>query len=80
MYGEHVPSQDTCERWLKQFRDGIYDVADAIRGDRPKTSEDKELKELLDEDSCQTQTELAASFNVTQQAISERLKALRMVY
>ena len=39
--------------------------------------EDAELKALLDEDSCQTQKELA--LGVTQQTISYRLKSLGMI-
>ena len=39
--------------------------------------EDAEL-EALDEDSCQTQKELALTLGVTQQTISYRLKSLGM--
>ena len=35
--------------------------------------EDAELETLLDQDSCQTQEELARTLGVTQQAISHRL-------
>ena len=38
--------------------------------------EDAELEALLDEDSCQTQKELALTLVATQQAISHRLKSL----
>ena len=41
-----------------------------------KRFEDSELKALLAEDSCQVQEE---SLRVTQQAISRRLKAMRMI-
>jgi len=41
--------------------------------------EDAELKALLDEDSCQTQKELALTLGVTQQTISYRLKSLGMI-
>jgi len=41
--------------------------------------EDAELEVLLDEDSCQTQKELALTLEVTQQTISYRLKSLGMI-
>ena len=46
---------------------------------RPKVYEDVELEALLDEDSCQTQKELALTLGVTQQTISYRLKSLGMI-
>jgi len=41
--------------------------------------EDAELEALLDEDSCQTQKELALTLGVTQQTISYYLKSLGMI-
>jgi len=41
--------------------------------------EDTELEALLDEDSCQTQKELALTLEVSQQTISYRLKSLGMI-
>ncbi|UYV69797.1 hypothetical protein LAZ67_7000755 [Cordylochernes scorpioides] len=49
------------------------------RGGRPIKFEDAELEALLDEDSSQTQEELAETLGVTQQAISNRLKVMGMV-
>jgi len=48
-------------------------------GGREKVFKDAELEALLHEESCQTQEELAASLEVIQQAISKRLKAMRMI-
>ena len=42
---------------------------------KSKKFEDEELDALLDEDCCQTQEVLAESLEVTQVAISKRLKA-----
>ena len=41
--------------------------------------EDKELEALLEEDQSQTQEELAESLGVTQQAVSARLRAMRII-
>ena len=26
VYGEHAPSQDTCERWFRRFKTGDFDI------------------------------------------------------
>jgi len=39
----------------------------------------EDAEALLDEDSCQTQKELALTLGVTQQTISYRLKSLGMI-
>ena len=37
------------------------------------------MEALLDQDSCQTQEDLAGSLEVTQQAIPKRLKVMGMI-
>ena len=54
-------------------------VEDKERSGRPKVYEDAELEALLDEDSCQTQKELALTLGVTQQTISYLLKSMGMI-
>ena len=46
---------------------------------RPVKFKEAELEVLLDQDSCQTQEELTETLKVTQQAISNHLKATAMV-
>lgn len=76
VYGEHCPSQNTCERWFNRFKIGDFDVSDKERPGQPKKFEDCELQELLDEDPCQTQKQLAERLKVTQAAISKRLHTM----
>ncbi|XP_059544812.1 ecotropic viral integration site 5 protein homolog isoform X2 [Myotis daubentonii] len=57
-YGEHAPSQDTCERWFKCFKCDDFDVKDKEHPGQPKKFEDQQLQTLLDEDACQTQNNL----------------------
>ena len=54
-------------------------MEDEERPGQPKKFEDEELEALLDEDCCQTQEELAESLEVTQAAISKRLKAAEKI-
>ncbi|EGI59352.1 Mariner Mos1 transposase [Acromyrmex echinatior] len=58
-YGEVAFSERSCREWWKKFKNGEFDVEDKERSGRPKVYEDAELKALLNEDSCQTQKELA---------------------
>lgn len=83
MIGEAYPGvvleRKTCQRWFARFKSGDFTVEDKERPGQPKKFEDEELETLLDEDSCQTQEELAISLGVSQPAISKRLKALGFI-
>ncbi|EFN76296.1 Histone-lysine N-methyltransferase SETMAR, partial [Harpegnathos saltator] len=72
-------SEKSCREWFQKFKNGEFNVEDKERSGRPKVYEDTELEALLEEDSCQTQEELALTLEVTQQAISHRLKSLGMI-
>ncbi|GFV06996.1 mariner Mos1 transposase [Trichonephila clavipes] len=78
-YDEAAISERTCREWFQRFKNGDFDVEDQVGGGREKVFEDAELEALLDQDSCQTQQELAGSLRVTQQAISKRLKVMGMI-
>ena len=58
---------------------GDFSVEDKPRCGQPKKFEDKELEALLKEDQNQTQEELTKSLEVTQQAVSIRLRAMGMI-
>ena len=75
VYGEHALAGRTCQKCFARFKRGDFGLEDEERPRQPKKFEDKELEELLDEDCCQTQEELAESLGVTQTAISKGLKA-----
>ncbi|GBP13287.1 Mariner Mos1 transposase [Eumeta japonica] len=61
---------------FKSFENGDLDVEDKDRSGRPKIYEDAELEE----DLSQTQKELALTLEVTQQAVSHRLKSLGIIF
>ena len=75
-YGEAAISERTCQEWFQRFKNGDFDVEDRYGGGREKVFEDAELESLLDQDSYQTQEELAGSLGVTQQFISKHLKVM----
>jgi len=64
-YGDAALNERNCE-WFQKFKNGEFDVEDKERSERPKVRN----WTLLDEDSCQTQKELALTLGVTQQTIS----------
>ena len=74
-YGDAL-SEKSCREWFQKFKNGEFDVEDKERSGRPKVYEDAELEALLDEDSYQTQKELALTLEVIQQTILYRLKSL----
>ena len=76
VYGDHALAERTCQKWFARFKRGNFDLEDEERPGQAKKFEDEELDPLLDQDSCQTQEELAKTLGVTHQAISRRLKAL----
>ncbi|GBP89126.1 Mariner Mos1 transposase [Eumeta japonica] len=63
-----------------KFKNGDFDVEDKDRSGRPKIYENAELEELLEENLSQTQKEVALTLEVTQQAVSHRLKSLGMIH
>ena len=56
--GEHVPSQDMCERWFRSFRSGDIDIRQEGRQGTWKRIKKFEDVKLLDEDDSQTQKQL----------------------
>lgn len=76
VYGDNALSETRCRAWFRQFKDGIFNVTDKERENRPKVFEDTELQGLLDEDDTQSQKQLAAQLGVSRQAISKRLHAM----
>lgn len=65
-YDEAAISERKCHEWFQRFKN----VEDWRCNGLQTVYEDAELqKALLDEDSCQTQKELAGSLGVTVQAI-----------
>ena len=78
-YGDAALSERSCREWFQKFKNGEFDIEGKERSGRPKVYKDAELEALLDEDSCQTQKELALTLGVIQQTISYRLKSLGMI-
>ena len=78
VYGNTAPTDKSCRKWFRRFKDGDFSVEDKPRSGQPKKFEDKEL-EALEEDQSQTQEELAESLGVTQQTVSVLLRAMEMI-
>jgi histone-lysine N-methyltransferase SETMAR len=76
--GENVMyvSKSTCEFWFRRFKANDFDVNDKERSGAPQKVTDNKLQTLLDQNSCQTQKELAQQFGVTRQDISICLRQM----
>ena len=59
-------SYDVCKYWYKRFKSGDFDLSDRERPGQSLKFEDTELQALLDNNSAQTQKELAGQLGVTQ--------------
>ena len=79
VYGDHALAERTCQKWFARFKSGDFCLEDQERTGQPKKFEDAELAALLDQDSCQTQEDLAKSLGVEQSTVSRRLKAMGMI-
>lgn len=77
--GKGAVTYKTSKKWFARFRSGNLDLNDAERPGQSKIFEDADLKNLLIEDPCQTQAELASHLGVTQTAICLRLKKLGFI-
>ncbi|GBP93100.1 Mariner Mos1 transposase [Eumeta japonica] len=75
-YNEAVLNERSCLKWFQKFKNGDFDIEGKEYNGRPKIYEDAELEE----DSSQTQKKLSLTLGVTQQAVSHRLKSLRMIH
>jgi len=79
-YGESAPTDKSCREWFRRFKSDDFSVDDKPRPGQPKKFEDEELQALIDEDSCQSQHELAQLLNVDRSTISVRLAAMGKIY
>lgn len=77
--GEGAVTYKTSKKWFSKFREGNFDLSDSERPGQSKRFLDEDLEILLDENSCQTQQDLAKQLGVSQQAISLRLGHLGII-
>ena len=69
----------TCRDWFQRFKNNNFKLEGKERSGAPKTFEDKELEEILDEDRSQSRAELGKTLQVDESSVSERLKVLGMI-
>ena len=79
VYGDTAPTDKSCREW-STFQGWRFQREDKTYSEQPKKFDKiKKIEALLEEDQSQTQEELAESLGVTQQAVSVRLRAMRMI-
>ena len=65
-YGETALSERSCREWFQKFKNGEFDVQDKERR-KAESVQIRGIGALLDEDSCQTQKELALTLGLNKQ-------------
>ena len=63
-YGDNALSDTTCRDWFRRFKNNDFKPEDKERSGAPNKFEDKELKEILDEERSQTPPELGKILQV----------------
>ena len=79
-FGKDIVSYDVCKYWYKRFKSGDFDLSDREHPGQRLKFEDAELQALLNENSAQTQKELADQLGVMQAAISKQLHAMGKIH
>lgn len=77
-YKTLIPSQQTCLKWINQFKKGDFNIEDKKRVGRPKKFKDEELNLLLNTDSRQSKQKIARTLGVSRRSISRRLQTLKL--
>ncbi|KAG5319625.1 MOS1T transposase, partial [Pseudoatta argentina] len=83
-YDNNALSDTTCRDWFRRFKNNDFELEDKERSGAPKKFEDKELEQLLDEDSSQTLSELGKILQVDESTVSNitgdryRLQLMRL--
>ena len=58
-YGHNAPPESICREWFRRFKNHNFDLEDKECEGAPKRFEDEDLEAILDEDPCQSETQLA---------------------
>ncbi|GBP64147.1 tRNA selenocysteine 1-associated protein 1 [Eumeta japonica] len=61
----------TCRDWFRRFKKNDFELEDKERSGKQKKFEDEKLEELLDQDVCQTLTELRKTLQVDELTVSK---------
>ena len=78
-YAEHALYESHCRTWFQRFKSGDFNVINKERENRPKKFEVVQLQTILYADVHRHTQKLVEQLNVTQQAIFDRLRAMRKI-
>ncbi|GBP55459.1 Mariner Mos1 transposase [Eumeta japonica] len=78
-YRDNALLNTTCRDWFRRFKNNDFELEDKERSGAQKKFEDEKLEELLDQDRCQTLTELGKTLQVNESTVSKHLKVLGMI-
>lgn len=64
-YSDDALSETTCRDWFKCFKNNDFDIEDKEHFGAPRQFVNEELEALLQEDSCQTLSEIKESSSIS---------------
>jgi len=76
VYGDTAPTDKSCRKWFRRFKDGDFSIEDKPRSGQPKKFEDKELEARRRSES---NARGACRIIGGQQTVSVRLRAMGMI-
>ncbi|GBP89754.1 Mariner Mos1 transposase [Eumeta japonica] len=68
-YGDNALSHTTCRNWFRRFKNNDFELEDEEHSGATKKFEDEKLEELLDQNRCQTLTELGKTLQVDESTV-----------
>lgn len=79
VYGEGALAERTVRKWFAKFRAGDFNVKDQERSGRPSSTDDDQLKTLLDNNPRYTVRDLAEILKISKTTVHEHLVKLKYV-
>ncbi|KAF2364894.1 HTH ArsR-type DNA-binding domain, partial [Trinorchestia longiramus] len=76
LYGNDSVSERTIRKWFAKFRAGDCSLIDKERSGRPFTTDDDQIKSLIENNPHSTTRELVESLNLSKSAVREHLVKL----
>lgn len=79
VYGEGLITDRAVTNWFAKFRSGNTTLKDEPRPGRPSDIDENLLKEILEQNPCQSTRDIAKRLNISKTTVSRHLKKLRKV-
>ncbi|CAK9806173.1 Mariner Mos1 transposase [Anthophora plagiata] len=79
VYGTDAVDDSTCRKWFRKFKQGNFNLKDALHVGRPVTTNIDQMKTLIDNNRHATTYDIAQTLNVTAMTISRHTRKLGLI-